>query len=342
MTDVKKFLQENSIKFIDFRFTDLIGNTHSVTYNVNEVDVETNTKISFQEGVELIPDIRTIFCDPFCAQPTAVILCGSENTLCDSRSVTRRAYDYLLSTKIASEAKFEFEIGFSILDEREINSSDSFISTVDELFDLRSEILLMMMESGVEKPLYHKKVSPGQGLVKVGISSILNSADNIQKSKHIIYNVAHSYGKIATFAPTQSELCLYHSLLKGNNSVFDYPCYIGGIIKHIKAINAYGNSAPNSYKKSIELPYFHPQLKQIKIPSSDPLTNPYLYFAAILMAGVDGIQNKIDPNEIGVQPAQSLSEILDSLNTDREFLLKGKVFTDEQIDQYIKTKREES
>ncbi|WCR53066.1 MAG: Glutamine synthetase [Wolbachia endosymbiont of Ctenocephalides orientis wCori] len=343
MTDIKKFLQENSVKFIDFRFTDLVGHTHSVAYNVNKVNIEAGAKISFQEGVELIPDMQTIFCDPFCAQPTAVMLCSSENFhLHDSRSVTKRAYDYLLSTKIVHEAEFGFEIGFSILDEEKLKAN------VDTLFDLRSETLLMMMEAGIEKPLYHKKISPCQGLVRVSSSSILNGADNIQKSKHIIYSVAHSYGKTATFSSKQNEsnnLCLYHSLSKDNDSLFekseDYSHYIGGIKKHIRAINAYANSTADSYKGSIELPCFLPQFKQIKIPFSDPFANPYLYLAAILMAGLDGIQNKIDPNKIAIQPACSLNEALDSLDRGREFLLKEKVFTNELIDKYIKIKRKE-
>lgn len=351
MTDIKKFLQENCVKFVDFRFTDLVGNTHSVTYNVNEVNLKTNTKIRFQEGVELIPDMQTIFCDPFCAQPTAVILCSSENFhVHDSRSVTKRAYEYLLSTKIVHEAEFGFEIGFSILDKEELqvnkakNSNDGPISSVDTLFDLRSEILLMMTESGIEKPLYHKKVSPCQGLVRVSSSSILNGADNIQKSKHIIYNVAHSYGKTATFSSKQNEsnnLCLYHSLSKDNDNLFDYSYYVGGIKKHIKVINAYANSTADSYKKSIELPIVLSQLKQIKISFSDPFANPYLYLAAIFMAGLDGIQNKIDPDKVEIYPPCSLNEALDSLDKGREFLLKGRVFTNELIDQYIKIKREE-
>lgn len=350
MTDIKKFLQENFVKFIDFRFTDLVGNTHSVTYNVNEVNIEAGTKISFQEGVELIPDMQTIFCDPFCTQPTAVILCNFKNChLHDSRSVTKRAYDYLFSTKIVHEAEFGFEIGFSILDEEELqaskakNSNGELISTVDTLFDLRSETLLMMMEAGIEKPLYHKKISPCQGLVGVSSGSILNGADNIQKSKHIIYNIAHSYGKTATFSSKQNEsnnLCLYHSLSKDNDNLFDYLYYVGGIKKHIKVINAYTNSTVDSYKRSIELPTVLPQLKQIKISFSDPFANPYLYLAAIFMAGLDGIQNKIDPDKVEIYPACSLNGALDSLDKDREFLLKGRVFTNELIDQYIKMKRE--
>ncbi|MDD9331356.1 MAG: type I glutamate--ammonia ligase [Wolbachia sp.] len=369
MIDLRKFLEQNSIKLINLCFTDLIGKMSIVTYNADKINDKYVLEGSIQEEITLIPDLQTIFFDPFCVQPTATILCDivtpAKPYLHDSRSVAKKAYDYILSTKIANEAQFGFEIRFSVFNEvkfrvssyvnlnDEFNEYYDFTSTVDPLSDLRSEILLMMMESGIEKPLYHKRISPFQGSIRVDSSKFLNSADNIQKAKYVIHNVAHSYGKTATIMPqpiAQGEgnsLCLYHSLLKNNESLFDgdksedYLYYIGGIMKHIKAINAYSNPTTNSYKRLIDLPDFSLRSEQIKLSFSDSSANPYLCFSAILMAGFDGIQNKINPDTVQKQTATSLSEALELLDKDREFLLKGKVFTNEQIDQYIKIKHEE-
>lgn len=357
MINLIKFLEENSVKFVDFRFTDLTGRVHNLTYSADKIAKE-------EVDIDLVPDLQTIFIDPFCVQATAVVLCTH-----NSRLVAKKAYDYMLSTKIADEILCEFEIGFSIFDEVkfEVSQYGSHVSvtpvenylnikkhncgnfdstfTIDPLSDLRSEILLMMNETGIENLIYHKKVSPFQGLIRVGSSSFLNCADSIQKSKYVIRNVAHSYGKTATFmsqSVAQNSLCLYQSLLKNNENLFkkseNYSYYMGGIMKHMKAINAYSNPTTNSYRKLIDLPNFS---LQSKLSFANSTANPYLCFAAILMAGLDGIQNKINFNEIEKQTAQSLNEALETLNQDREFLLKGEVFTNEQIDEYIETKHEE-
>ena len=379
MIDLKKFLEQNSIKFINLRFIDLAGKVHGIIYNADKIADQYVLEANTQEEIRLIPDIQTIFCDPFCVQPTAVILCNAVlgSNLCDSRSVAKKAYDYMTSTKIADETKFSFELGFSVFDEAKFkagpynahinlspvenylnirkhnNEHCDFTSAIDPLSDLRSEILLMMIESGINSPLCHKRISPFQGSIQVSSSSFLDSADSIQKSKYVIHNVAHSYGKTATFMPKpiaqgkSNSLCLYQSLLKNNENLFNedksesYLHYMGGIIKHIKAINAYSNPTTNSYKKPVNLPNFSLHSEQIKLSFPDSSANPYLCFAAILMAGLDGIQNKINPGNVEKQTAKSLSEALEALDKDRDFLLKGEVFTSEQIDQYIKIKNEE-
>ncbi|MBV0899470.1 MAG: glutamine synthetase family protein [Wolbachia endosymbiont of Fragariocoptes setiger] len=351
MTELTRFLKENEVKFVDFRFTDLIGKTNSITYNTDKLIVE---------EIQLIPDKQTIFLDPFCVQSTAVILCDK-----GSRSLAKRAQDYMLSTK--NEVLFGFEMNFSIFDEIKfvVKSNHSYIRlspvehflnthknihedidstlAVDPLFDLRSEILLMMRESNIKGSLSHKKISTSQGSILVENSRLLSIVDSIQKSKHIIRNVAHSYGKTATFMPNplaQSEtnsLHIYQSLQKTNENLRDDEnelYYMNGIMKHIKAINAFSNPTTNSYKKTIPSPT---QFTALFFP--DSAMNSYLCFAVILMAGLDGIKNKVTSNE--VKMPTSLNEALNALNEDRDFLLQGKVFTNEQIDQYIKIKRDE-
>ncbi|MDN5247588.1 MAG: hypothetical protein QWI36_00385 [Wolbachia endosymbiont of Tyrophagus putrescentiae] len=354
MIELIKFIEQNSVQFVDFRFTDLVGKVHNVTYSADNIIDER----------ELAPDLQTIFLDPFCVQLTAVVLCDH-----GSRAVAKKAYDYILSIAIADKVQFGFEIGFSIFDEVNFrvdpyNSHVSFSpvenylnikkqnrgsfdvsSAIDPLSDLRSEILLMMKESSIKNPLYHKKVSPFQGVIRVGNSSFIESADSIQKSKYVIRNVAHSYGKTATFMPKpvmQGEgngLCLYQSLLRNNEDLFEksenYRHYMGGIMQHIKAINAFSNPTTNSYKRLINLPNF---ASQSKLLFPDPTANSYLCFAAVLMAGIDGIKNKLSFNETA---ARSLSEALEALDKDREFLLQGDVFTNEQIDHYITVKCDE-
>ncbi|OEY86547.1 hypothetical protein BIY23_03205 [Wolbachia pipientis] len=348
MIDLKNFFDQNSVKFIDLRFTDLAGKSFSTTYIADDKVIN---------DVKLSPDIKTIFLDPFCVQSTAVILCDY-----GSRLIAKKAYDHILSTGIIDNIQSSFKIWFSIFDEVKLNNDlhiklspvedylsikkhsnnecSSLNSNLDPLSDLRSEILLMMKESNIENSLYHKSTSSFQGVIKVGYSSFLESTDNIQKSKHVIRNVAHSYGKTVTFMPNpilqdnSNRLSLDYLLLKHNKNLSDiYSHYVGGVMKHIKAINAYSNPTINSYRKSLTCS------SELKLSFPDAIANPYLCTAAILMAGLDGIQNKINITEL--QPARSLREALETLDQDREFLLKENVFTNEQIDKYIRTKQEE-
>ncbi len=350
MIDLIKFLEQNSVKFIDFRFTVLTGESSSITYSADDKVI--NDKIV--NDIELSPDLNTIFLDPFCVHSTAVILCNH-----GTRLIAKKAYNHLLSTEIIDNIQSSFKIQFSIFDEVKFdndlhvklrpvqdylsikkNSNSVLHSNLDPLSDLRSEILLMMQESNIENPLYHKRISSFQSIIKVGYNNLLKSIDNIQKSKHIIRNVAHSYGKIATFMPNpivqdnHNNLSLSYSLFKNNKNLSDiYSYYIGGIMKHIKTINAYSNPTVNSYKKPLALS------PQLNFSFPDAVANPYLCVAAILMAGLDGIQNKTNITE--EQPARSFSEALEALDKNREFLLRGDVFTNEQIDEYIRVKQEE-
>jgi len=259
--------------------------------------------------------------------------------------------------------------------------------------DLRCEMVEMLRNVNITPILHHHEVANSQFEIGFKYSTLTQTADNIQKFKYVIHNLCHNYGKTATFMPKPiygdngSGMHVHQSIWKDGENLFagnDHAqlsqlalYYIGGIIKHAKAINAFSNSTTNSYKRlvpgyeapvllaysaknrsaSIRIPYVaNPKARRIEARFPDPASNPYLTFAALLMAGIDGIKNKIHPGEpqnkdlyhshpeeIKHIPtvARSLREALESLNEDREFLLAGNVFTNQQIDDYIKLKMAE-
>ncbi len=236
-------------------------------------------------------------------------------------------------------------------------------------------------------------MAPSQCELGFKYATLVESADNVQKCKYAVHNVANIYGKTATFMPKPirgdngSGMHVHQSLWQGDKPLFageEYAqlsetClyYIGGIIKHAKAINAFTNPSTNSYKRlvpgyeapvllayssrnrsaSIRIPHVHTtNEKRIEVRFPDPTANPYYAFAAMLMAGLDGIENKIHPGkaaeknlyQLSAQELEgiatvsaSLQESLAALSEDREFLKKGGVFTDDQIDAYIQLKLEE-
>ncbi|MCH2038856.1 MAG: glutamine synthetase, partial [Rickettsiales bacterium] len=235
--------------------------------------------------------------------------------------------------------------------------------------------------------------APSQNELGFKFDTLLKTADNVQKYKYIVHNVSHTYGKSATFMPKPiaddngSGMHCHQSLWKADTPLFagnDYAdlsetalYYIGGIIKHARAINAFTNASTNSYKRlipgfeapvllayssrnrsaSIRIPYVSsPKAKRIEARFPDPTANPYYAFSALLMAGLDGIANKIHPgdamdkNLYDLPPAElqnvptvapSLRNALEHLSEDRDFLRKGDVFTDDQIDAYIELKLDE-
>ena len=256
--------------------------------------------------------------------------------------------------------------------------------------DIRSEMLSTMKRMGMKVDKHHHEVASPQHELGLVFGTLTEQADNILKYKYVIHNVAAAYGKTATFMPKPyygdngSGMHVNMSIWKGGKPLFAGDKYadlsnealwfIGGILKHAKTLNAFTNPATNSYKRLIpgfEAPVLRaysannrsgcvripwsesPKGKRVEARFPDPAANPYLAFAALLMAGLDGIQNKIDPGEASdkdlydLPPEElagiptvcgSLREALEALAADHDFLLKGDVFTKDQIDGYMALK----
>ena len=267
------------------------------------------------------------------------------------------------------------------------------VNPIDSAQDLRGEMLQVMGELGLMPEKHHHEVAPAQHELGLKFADLLTMADRLQLYKYVIHNVAAAYGKTATFmakpyfGDNGSGMHVHQSLWAKSKPLFagdkyaglSDTClhYIGGIIRHARAINAFSNSTTNSYKRlvpgyeapvklaysarnrsaSIRIPHVEsPKAKRIEVRFPDPMGNPYLTFAALLMAGLDGIDNRIDPgapmdkNLYDLPPREqkrvpevcgSLKEALDHLDKDRAFLKKGGVFDDDFIDAYIELKMEE-
>jgi len=267
------------------------------------------------------------------------------------------------------------------------------VNPVDSGQDLRAEMLSVMKDMGLNPEKHHHEVAPAQHELGLKFAELVTMADRLQLYKYVIHNVAAAYGKSATFmakpmfGDNGSGMHVHQSIWKDGKPQFagdkyaglSDMClwYIGGIIKHAKAINAFANSTTNSYKRlvpgyeapvklaysarnrsaSIRIPWVSsPKAKRIEARFPDPMGNPYLTFTALLMAGLDGIENRIDPgapadkNLYDLPPEErgnipevcgSLREALEALDKDRAFLKKGGVMDDDFIDSYIELKMEE-
>jgi len=267
------------------------------------------------------------------------------------------------------------------------------VPPMDSAQDMRSEMLGAMAKMGVKVEKHHHEVASAQHELGMKFGPLVTMADQLQIYKYCIHMVANIYGKTATFMPKPvygdngSGMHCHQSIWKGSTPVFagnkysdlSETClsYIAGIIKHAKAINAFTNPTTNSYKRlvpgfeapvllaysarnrsaSCRIPFTsNPKAKRVEVRFPDPLANPYLGFAAMLMAGLDGIQNKLDPGEAvdkdlyDLPPKElkkiptvcgSLREALTNLDKDREFLKKGDVFNDDFIESYIDLKMQE-
>jgi glutamine synthetase len=267
------------------------------------------------------------------------------------------------------------------------------VGPVDSGQDLRAEMVTTLAEMGVEVEKHHHEVATGQHELGIKFSTLVRCADNMQLYKYVVQMVAHSYGKSATFMPKPmygdngSGMHCHQSIWKGGKPLFAGSryadlsdtalYYIGGIIKHAKAINAFSNATTNSYKRlipgfeapvllayssrnrsaSCRIPHVaSPKGKRVEVRFPDPASNAYFAFSAMLMAGLDGIQNKIHPgdpmdkNLYDLPPEElkdvptvcgSLREALNCLDADRDFLKKGDVFSDDLIDGYMELKWEE-
>ena len=265
----------------------------------------------------------------------------------------------------------------------------------DQLQDVRSEIQLALLEMGIKVEVHHHEVgTAGQAEIDMRFGPLVKMADNLLNYKYIIRMIAKKHGMTATFMPKPlfgdngSGMHVHQSLWKGDTNVFYDPkgyallsetakYYIGGLLKHAPALLAICAPTTNSYRRlvpgyeapvnlcysqrnrsaAVRIPVYStsPKAKRLEFRCPDPSTNPYLCFAALLMAGLDGVQNKIDPGEpidkdlYELEPEEakkvkstpgSLGEVLDALEADHEFLLKGDVFTRDLIETWISYKRE--
>jgi glutamine synthetase len=268
------------------------------------------------------------------------------------------------------------------------------VPPIDSLNDLRAAMCQALEEMGVSVEVHHHEVATaGQCEIGTRFNTLVMRADQNQIMKYVIWNVAHAYGKTVTFMPKPligdngSGMHVHQSLAKGGKNLFTGNkygglseialYYIGGILKHARALNAITNASTNSYKRlvpgyeapvllaysarnrsaSIRIPHVsNPNARRIEVRFPDATSNPYLCFSAMLMAGIDGIKNKIHPGEamdknLYELPPEELKEIptvchsldmaLEALDKDREFLTAGGVFTDEVIDAYIEVKMNE-
>jgi glutamine synthetase len=347
----------------------------------------------------------------------------------DPRSIAKRAEAYLKSSGLGDTAYFgpepEFFIfdgvrwstepgrGFYEIEEYEApwSSGTKFengnrghrprtkggyfpVPPVDSTHDLRAEMVMILENMGIPVEVFHHEVA-GAGQCEIGtkFSTLVERADWTQNLKYVIWNVANSYGKTATFMPKPyhgdngSGMHVHQSVWKDGKNLFagdgyaglsDFALYyIGGIIKHARALNAITNPSTNSYKRlvphfeapvklaysaknrsaSIRIPYVaNPKGRRVEARFPDPMANPYLCFSALLMAGLDGVENKIHPGEAATKDlyhlppeedklvptvCHSLDMALDYLDKDRAFLTKGGVFTDSMLDAYIELKMQE-
>ena len=347
----------------------------------------------------------------------------------DPRSIAKRAEAYLKSSGLGDAAYFGPEPEFFIFDSVnwEVNMSGSFckvnseeaawssaekfdggntghrptvkggyfpVPPVDSLNDIRAAMVIALEEAGVPVEVHHHEVATaGQCEIGTMFSTLVKRADWTQVLKYVVHNVAHQYGKTATFMPKPivgdngSGMHVHQSIWKGGKNLFagngyaglsEFALYyIGGIIKHARALNAITNPGTNSYKRlvpgfeapvklaysarnrsaSIRIPYVQSdKARRIETRFPDPTANPYLAFTALMMAGLDGVQNKIHPgdpadkNLYDLPPEEdakiptvcsSLDQALEYLDKDREFLTRGGVFSNDFLDAYIDLKMEE-
>ena len=448
VADVMKLVQENEVKFVDFRFTDTRGKEQHVSVPVSHFDEDKfvsghafdGSSIAGWKGIEasdmqLMPDPNTANIDPFFEEPTLILSCDvvepsdGKPYERDPRSLAKRAEAYMKASGHGDTAYFGPEPEFFIFDSVrwDVSMKGSFVEIeaeeaawntgkayehgnkgyrpsvkggyfpvppVDAGQDMRSEMSLILEQMGIPVEVHHHEVAnAGQMEIGTKFSTLLQRADWVQLQKYIVHNVAFAYGKTATFMPKPivgdngSGMHVHQSVWKDGKNLFagdgyaglsEFALfYIGGIIKHARALNAITNPTTNSYKRlvpgyeapvklaysarnrsaSIRIPFVaNPKGRRVEARFPDPMMNPYLGFSALLMAGLDGVENKIHPGEAATKDlyhlppeedakiptvCSSLEMALENLDKDRGFLSKGGVFTDAYIDAYIDLKMQE-
>jgi len=381
--------KENEIEFVDFRFTDISGAWHHVSYTMESVDeamltgglpFDGSSIVAWQpinkSDMLLKPEVGTEFIDPFTADPTMVIFCDVYDIYKEEayakcpRSIAKKALAYLNDAGIGDTAYFGPENEFFVFDnvqirddinsqsyevdteEGEWNMSTGYqesyntghrpgtkggyfpVSPVDSMVDIRAEMVKVMKEIGLDIFVVHHEVAQGQGEIGVRFGTLVEAADNVQKVKYVVKNIAHLNGKTATFMPKPlfgdngNGMHVHSSIWKDGKNTFAGDGYaglsetalnyIGGVFKHAHAIAAFTNASTNSYKRLIpgfeapsiltysaqnrsaccRIPYgAGEKAKRVEFRFPDSTANPYLAFAAILLAGLDGIKNKTSPGE---------------------------------------------
>ena len=382
----------------------------------------------------LIPDASTAFKDPFTAVPTLNIICNVKDPVTlqsytrDPRHIAQKAENYLKSTGIGDTAYFGPEPEFFVLDDIRFDQSYNYgyyyvdskegfwnsgkeenpnlgykprykegyfpVPPMDSLQDIRSEMVLLLEEIGVQVEVHHHEVgTAGQCEIDMRFDTLTSMADKFLKYKYIIKNVGRRHGKTVTLMPKPifqdngSGMHIHTSIWKAGKNVFYEPggyadlsktavYYIGGILKHTPALLGFCAPTTNSYRRlvpgyeapinliysqrnrsaAVRIPAYSrsEKAKRVETRFPDPSCNGYLAFAALLMAGLDGVQNKITPPDpidkdlYDLAPADaadvkstpgSLEDVLNALEDDHDFLLKGDVFTKDVIETWIDYKR---
>ncbi len=442
VADVEKAIKENSVQFIDMKFTDVYGQWHHFSLPVGYYDMDDifDNGIAFDgssirgfKSIEnsdmlLRGDPTTAFIDPVCDHPTLSITGNVYDPITkeafdrDPRNVIRRADAYMKETGIADTIFMGPEAEFFIFDKVSYGTGRYYSSymigseegpwtttegghghiptwkggyfpvpPMDSLQNVRSEIVKVMIDSGLPIEKHHHEVaSAGQCEINLRFAPMIQMADNMQIYKYIAKNVAMQFGKTVTFMPKPlfedngSGMHTHQSLWKDGKPLFagdkyaglsDIALwYIGGILKHINALLAFAAPTTNSYRRLVpgyEAPVVvaysarnrsaacripvgsdSPKAKRIEFRCPDPAANPYLAFSAMLMAGLDGIKNKINPgnpSEMDLFEGEtlkhvttvkgSLGEVLDALEADHDFLTAGGVFAPGLIENYIALRR---
>lgn len=447
--DVLEFAKKNEVIFYDFRFSDIVGAWHHVSYHADTIDETAFQSLPFdassiakwqpihRSDMQLIPDWNGAFLDPFTADKTLVLFCDVFDIYKNQpyekcpRSIAKKALGYLNDTGLGDVAYFGPENEFFIFDSirvrddincqyYEIDSNEGSWNTAtangsaghnlghrpgtkggyfpvsprDSQVDIRAEIVKTLQEVGIETFVVHHEVAQAQGEVGIKFGTLIEAADNVQKLKYVVKNVAKRHGKTATFMPKPlfgdngSGMHVHQSIWKNGKNTFagsEYQGlsetalnYIGGVLKYARAIAAFSNASTNSYKRlipgfeapsiltysaqnrsaSCRIPFVSGEkAKRVEFRFPDSTANPYLCFSAMLMAGLKGIKDKIDPGqpreedlfeltldeirEKGIQQMpHTLREAVETMLLQRGVFEEGNVFTKKFIDTYKELKFE--
>ncbi len=440
----KNFIDSlKSFDFIDFRFTDILGTWHHITFPVSEVDESLLSEgIAFdgsslpawkavhESDMILKSDISRVVTDPFTSHKTAIVLCDvfdpvtQHNYNRDPRSIAKKAEAYLKASGLADVAYFGPEAEFFVFDnvQFQTGSETSFYhlyseelpcasgkepnngyrpshkggympcAPIDTLHDMRSDMVEAMTSMGLVMEKHHHEVATAQHELGFKFGTLTVMGDALQIYKYVVRNVARDHGRTATFMPKPlfgdngSGMHVHQSLWRDNAPLFagnGYAGlsqtalhYIGGILKHAKALNAFTNPTTNSYKRLIpgfEAPVicaysarnrsascriptaFSDKGRRVEVRFPDPTACGYLAFSALLLAGLDGIKHAIDPGTAADENlfedtdyakrfptvSHSLREALQALEQDYDFLCQGNVFTPDFIQAYCELKWKE-